>query len=114
MARPLLPSPDIRKPVGLYLTEAERDTIEKRARTAGLALSTFARKSALGQRIASVPQPNAERWAELARLSGNLNQLAKAANEGKRVEVDFVLLMEVADGVRKLRLELLGAFGEDA
>jgi hypothetical protein len=56
---------------------------------------------------------NREQYAELARLSANLNQLARLANEGDRVTVDEGLLKRVASETRRLRLALLGIEGHD-
>ena len=108
MARPLIESSALRKPLEIYLADAERQSIQTKATTAGLPLSGFVRKAALGHPVATLPQPNAEKWQELARLSANLNQLAKAANGGDRVAVDSGLLYEVAVLVRGLRLDLIG------
>jgi hypothetical protein len=44
----------------------------------------------------------------LARLSANLNQLARLSDEGGRVTVDDGLLKRVATETRRLRLALLG------
>jgi hypothetical protein len=58
-----------------------------------------------------VPPINREQYAELARLSGNLNQLAKLANSGQGVTVADALLQRLAGEVGRLRLALLGAGG---
>jgi hypothetical protein len=54
-----------------------------------------------------VPEVNREAYAELAKLAGNLNQLARAAHEGRAV-VPFPLLKATHDALNALRLELLG------
>lgn len=113
MARPLLESSALRKPLEVYLADAERRTIQTKASAAGLPLSGFVRKAALGHPVATLPQPNAEKWQELARLSANVNQLAKAANSGDRVVVDAGLLYEVAVLIRSLRLDLIGVQVEE-
>jgi hypothetical protein len=63
--------------------------------------------------IPPVAPINREQYAELARLSANLNQLARLANEGDRVTVDDGLLKRVATETRCLRLALLGIEGHD-
>ena len=108
MARPLLLPEDLRKPVKLFLTSEERTAVETKALASGLALSTFVRKVALGQRVVSLPTTNAEQWEKLARLSANLNQLARAANSGSAVSVDPDLLAALSVQVRRLRFDLLG------
>ena len=55
-----------------------------------------------------MPQLNRPAYAELSRLAGNLNQLARAAHEG-RVNTPPALLAELRNSVQTLRLELLGA-----
>lgn len=54
-----------------------------------------------------VPEINREVYADLAKLAGNFNQLARAANAG-RVVVPLPLLKAVQDKLTRLRLELLG------
>lgn len=111
MPRPLLTHAELRERIDLYLNAAERSAIEAKARDAGLAVSAFIRKAALGQRI-EVPQVvNAARWGELARTTANLNQLAHAVNAGHASGIDPRLIEELADQVRLLRLELLGSQG---
>lgn len=108
MARPLMLPDDVRRPLEIYLTAAERQILAQKSHQAGLALSPFVRQAALGQKIATVPQANTEKWQQLARLSANLNQLTKLANQGQTVVVDPALLHEVSEAVRQLRLDLLG------
>ena len=59
----------------------------------------------------SAPPINREQYAELARLSANLNQLTKLANSGQSVIVADPLLQRLASEVGRLRLALLGAGG---
>lgn len=108
MARPLLRECELRTRVDVYLTEAERADIARRAIEARLPLSMFIRKAALGHRIATVPAGNAEKWASLSRLASNLNQLAHHLNAGRAAGFDAGLIEELLDEVRSLRLELLG------
>ena len=51
--------------------------------------------------------------AHLARLSANLNQLARLANSGEPVTVADALLQRLAGEVGRLRLALLGAGGRE-
>lgn len=71
--------------------------------------------AARGRAIASPPVPpiNREQYAELARLSANLNQLARLANSGEPVTVADALLQRLAGEVGRLRLALLGAGGRE-
>lgn len=73
------------------------------------------REAALTRNLPSPPVApiNREQYAELARLSANLNQLARLANEGDRVTVDDGLLKRVATETRRLRLALIGVEGQN-
>lgn len=112
MARRLFPKEALRQPFKVSFTSTERQGVEAKAHGAGLTLAAFIRRAALGQKVATLPQPNAEKWQDLARLAGNLNQLTKMANSGQPVEVDATLLMEVAVLVRNLRFDLIGVEAE--
>jgi hypothetical protein len=103
-----MPAEALRQPLKIFLSGEERKAVAAKASGTGLALSAFIRRAALGMKVSSIPQPNAEKWQELARLSANLNQLTKAANGGAGIQVDSALLYEVAVLVRGLRLDLIG------
>lgn len=109
MGRPLLRECELRTRVDIYLTAAERADIARRAAECRLAVSAFIRKSAMGQRVAAVPLGNARRWASLARLTANINQMAHHLNAGHAGGVDPVVLANLLDEVRGLRLDLMGA-----
>ena len=68
------------------------------------------REAALSRRLPSPPAPeiNREQYAELARLSANLNQLAHAANSGQPIIVSDAILQALTAEVKRLRLALLG------
>lgn len=108
MGRPLYPKGNLRAKAECYLSPAEREEVAAKACAAHLAVSAFLRKAALGQRVQAVPTGNAERWAELAKLAANLNQLAHHANAGQCVGVPASLLNGVVEEVLALRRELLG------
>lgn len=108
MGRPLMRAGQLRTRVDVYLDVAERTEIHRRATQARLPLSAFFRKAALGHRITTVPSGNVERWVSLARLAGNLSQIARHLNAGRLAGVDAALLEAVAAEVRGLRLDLLG------
>jgi len=42
----------------------------------------YVRRCTFGTPPVPIPQPNVERYAELARAAGNLNQIARKVNEG--------------------------------
>lgn len=109
MTRPLKPSRELRQRFDLYLHEQEVDQIRANAEAARLPMSTFVRRLALRQRIELPPSAgNLTRWQELAPLSSNLNQIARACNTGLVPEGIYPVVAELAEQVRLLRLDLLG------
>ena len=76
----------------------------------GTTPADWLRQAALSRRLPSPPVPaiNREEYAELARLSGNLNQLTRLANSGQPVSVADGLLQRLIGEVSHLRRALLG------
>lgn len=104
----LLSSKYLRGRFDLYLNEVERDQIASAAQQAHLPMSTYVRRAALKLRIQAPPsEVSITQWAELARTTANLNQLAHAINAGRANRIDLTVLESVRDEVRKLRLDLL-------
>lgn len=109
MARPLQPSNELRDRFDLYLSDAERAAIRDKAQAAGLPMSAFVRRAALGQRCIPVPAINAEQWAKLGRLAANLNQIAKHLNEGEPFSAfDAIGIDEIRLHLADIRLALAG------
>lgn len=108
MPRPKISTDSKRCRVECYLSTDERNAIETNAKTAGLPLSVFLRKSALGHPVSVLPTGNAKRWSELARFVSNLNQLAHAANSGQVVGIQPSDLAAMSREVQALRRGLLG------
>lgn len=105
---PLLPSRYLRSRFDLYLNEVERERVASAAQQAHLPMSTYVRRAALKLRIQTPPsEVTTTQWAELARTTANLNQLAHAINTGRVNRIDLTVLESVRDEVRKLRLNLL-------
>ena len=79
----------------------------------GMTPAQWLREAALSRCLPSPPVPaaNRQQYAELARLSANLNQLAHGANIGQNVAVNDALLQRLAGEVSRLRLALLGVGG---
>lgn len=100
--------------IGVRVSPTELATLKVKAAEMGMAPAQWLREAALSRRLPSPPVPsiNREQYVELARLSANLNQLARAANESRAVVVDDALLQRVADEVGRLRLALIGSGGE--
>jgi hypothetical protein len=97
--------------IGVRVSTAEYAALKVKAEQMGMTPAQWLRAAALSRRLPPPPVPaiNREQYAELARLAGNLNQLAHLANEGRPVTVADALLQRLAGEVGRLRLALLGA-----
>ena len=92
----------------------DRSALEIKARAARLPMSTFLRNVAIDKAIQEPPSALSFRQhAELARVGGNLNQLVAAVNAGRLHGIDVSVINELAEQVRMLRLELIGATGAE-
>lgn len=103
-----LPKEKLRAKLEVYVSAPERGQIEEKAAAARLPLSAFVRNAALGIAMPAVPTGNIERWRELARVAGNLNQCIHLLNSGRATGVDIDTINTLAEQVRLLRLELVG------
>ena len=113
MPRPLKSRSELRQRFDLYLDEGEAVRLRDYAAAARLPMSTYLRRVALRHRIEAPPSAaNVARWRELAPLANNLNQLARACNAGLAPEGIYPAVAALAEQVRLLRLELLGAAGD--
>jgi hypothetical protein len=110
MAQPLLPQEALRHRYDIYLSRSELAQIRIKAREARLPVSTFIRHSALAQPVQAPPsEVSVHAWQDMARVAGNLNQLAHAVASGRAAGVDIEAVQQVAEQVRLLRMELIGA-----
>jgi len=100
--------------INARLTADELSALNQKAALLGIPPAQFLRDAALKRRLPPPPVPaiNRQQYAELARLSANLNQLAHAANSGQPVTVPFTLLQQMSEEVTRLRLALINA-GDD-
>lgn len=113
MPRPLKSRSELRQRFDLYLDEGEAMRLRDYAAATRLPMSTYLRRVALRQRIEAPPSAaNVARWRELAPLANNLNQLVRACNAGLAPEGIYPAVAALAEQVRLLRLELLGAVGD--
>lgn len=108
---------DPRTAISVHLSSEERKKLADDAAAAGMRLTPFIRERALHARPPRIaPSINRRDWAELARLAGNIRQIAGAIAAG-RVQVvadDVASLLASTDArVRDLRLALLAADRED-
>lgn len=102
----------------IRLTTDERATIDAAAERAGLMSGSYARQTLLGAPAPrQVRRPQVERrelarlLGELGKIGGNLNQLAKAANQGLAVYHNEVLF--ALGGLKVIRDALLKALGRE-
>lgn len=104
-----LPKEQLRAKREIYLHSAEWAQIAQKAKQAGLPVSTFIRHAALGLAVQAIPSlVNVEAWRKLAPLATNLNTIAHALNDRRATGVDPLLLYEIGEQVRLLRLDLAG------
>ena len=99
--------------IGVRVSATEYDALCAKAMVMQMRPAQWLRAAALSRRLPSPPVAaiNREQYSELARLSSNLNQLTRLANEGDRVVVADGLLKRMALEARRLRLALLGIEG---
>jgi hypothetical protein len=114
MPRLLKSRRELRQRFDLYLDEGEVEQLRDNAAAARLPMSTYLRRVALRHRIeAPPPAANVARWRELAPLASNLNQLVRACHSGQAPEGIYPAVAALAEQVRLLRLELLGAASDN-
>ncbi len=96
--------------IGVRVSLAEHAALRERAARMHMTPAQWLREVALSRRLPSPPVAaiNREQYAELARLSANLNQLTRLANEGRSVTVADALLERMLCETSRLRLALLG------
>ena len=101
--------------IGVRVAPAEYVALKDKAEQMSMTPAQWLREAALTRRLPSPPVPaiNREQYAELARLAANLNQLARAVNEGRAVTVNDDLMACLTTEVKRLRLALLGMGGSD-
>ncbi|MEI7430593.1 MAG: hypothetical protein WCL27_09060 [Betaproteobacteria bacterium] len=109
MGRPVVPAGEKRnEKITACFTQAERNQILTKATEAHLPLGTFLRKSALGHPIQTLPVINAQRWAELARTTANLNAMAAKIHRGEISYLPAEVLDELREQVESVRRLLMG------
>lgn len=97
--------------VALRMTPPEFDRIEDKAEAAGMKPGRLAVAAALDLEIKPpVPAINRQLYAELARVGGNLNQIARRLNAENRLSGgDLVAaLNELSRRIAEARRELIG------
>jgi len=99
--------------IGVRVSPSEFEALKVKADAMCVTSAHWLRQAALSRRLPAPPVPaiNREEYANLARLSANLNQLARAANEGRNVVISDSLIESLRTEVNQLRLALLGMKG---
>lgn len=99
--------------VPVRLSPEERQALFEKAKSVGVSLSEFVRRSALGRRMPPAPPPkiNLDLYQQLSRIGNNLNQVARKIHEGT-VLVDLELvstITELKGVVKEVGMKVLGA-----
>lgn len=109
--KPLSPERQRRHAVTCRLTDAERDQVD--ACRGSVTRGEYMRRAAIGNPPRVVPALNRKGYAELARLSSNLNQLMRGLNSGfGELEAALELVEDARNEVATLRRDLLGIVDE--
>jgi len=97
--------------IGVRVNASEWDQLQVKASSMGMSPAQWLRHAALARMLPRRPAPELNRraYADLARVGSNVNQLAKASNEGRIPEQSGELLRELLELLREIRLQLLGA-----
>lgn len=99
-----------RQTIGVRVNVSEWSQLNTKASSMGMSLAEWLRQAGLARAMPKRPTPTLNRraYAELSRVGSNLNQLAKASNEGRIPEQPTELLRELWRLLQKVRLLLLG------
>lgn len=95
----------------MKLSPDELETLRTRAREANRPLAQYLRDLGVGARLPQpVPPINLSLWQDLARVGGNLNQIAARLNRGENVALKEIepLLGELRTLLKAARQGLLG------
>jgi len=103
------PSAVRRITIGVRVNAAEWETLQRKSSHMGMSPAQWLRTAALSRQLppAPVPEANREAYGELTRLAVNINQIARAANEGRAV-VSSTILLGVRKEIIRLQRALLG------
>ena len=95
--------------IGVRVNAAELEALRSKASFMGMSPAQWLRTAALKRQLPPppVPEANREAYGALTRLAVNINQIARAANEG-RADVSSSMLHRVWQEVRRLQRALLG------
>lgn len=108
--------PDIERrtaSITVAINQLESASIAMKCDESGMDAPSYLRAAALGNNVLTVPAINREKYSELARLAGNLNQLMRHVHSGTGGIIHGDQLLPALDKlhteVQALRQSLLGA-----
>lgn len=90
--------------VSVRLNQSELDLIN--SKRGNMRLGEWLRCAAFDKLPPTVPEVNIKKWAELAAVSGNINQIAKHLN--KNPSIDDSLITHIKKTLSEFRAALLG------
>lgn len=93
--------------VSVRLNLDELSRLDEQRALVGMQRGEYLRAASLHQLPPTIPAINREAWVELSRAASNLNQLAKAHNEGDALNPEHL-----RQGLAGFRAALIGAGGE--
>ena len=109
--RPTISASDKRRvwPLTLKVSFAEAELIRTRASEHGIPIGRYMRECAINGHIAVTHPIAADQWGQLARLAGNLNTLARHANQGRIPDSRTLLLTltELSKQLAEIRTNLI-------
>lgn len=96
--------------INFRISEADFETVSRKAEQSNLTISEFFRRSALGKKVPrGVPALNRKAWLQLAPLGNLVNQIAMKIHMGEveaLTEEMEEILMETREQIKMLRDEL--------
>lgn len=95
-------------PISSWLNVAENSEVEVMRARFKMSRGEYVRGCIFGTLARTVPEINRVAWAQLAKLSGNVNQYQAAINRGTTAGYPPALLAEVIDLIEQLRRDLIG------
>lgn len=94
--------------VSVRLNLAELSWLDAERAPLQMQRGEYLRAAAMDRLPPTIPALNREAWADLARVSANLNQAMRAVNDGSASGIDPEILDALHDQLRRVRLGLLG------
>lgn len=111
MARPKKEAPDLRcRQVTVRFSADEYASLAGLAKSVGIPLADYCRRSALKKAInfVSMPDVSKEAYIELSRIGNNLNQITRKLNEGGEItRGDIVNILALQEAVRTTQRDII-------